>query len=67
MLKPSHLFNMSYFSKAAVLLPEGWEAAQRGDRRRALTTTALSGGLTVNVIVVTVQVVVTRRAEQGPW
>lgn len=67
MLKHPHLFNISFFSKAAVLLPKGWEAAQRGDRRRALATTALSGGLTVNVIVVTVQVVVTRRAKQRPW
>lgn len=32
-----------------------------------LTATDLSGGLTVDVIVVPIQVVVTSRAEQGTW
>lgn len=57
----------SYLSKTTVLLPKSWQTAQWGDRGVALTATNFSGGLTVDVIVVPVQVVVTSRAEQRTW
>lgn len=57
----------SYLSKAAVLLPKSWQTAQRGDRGVTLTAANFSGGLTVDVIMVPIQIVVTRRAEQGTW
>lgn len=58
-LAPSNL------SKAAVLLPESRQAAQGWNRGVTLTATGFSRGLTAVVIVVPVQVVVTRRAQQG--
>lgn len=57
----------AYLSKAAVLLPKSWQTAQWGDRGVTLAATNFSGGLTVDVIMVPIQVVVTRRAEQGTW
>lgn len=58
-LAPSNL------SEAAVLLPESRQAAQGWNRGVTLTATGFSRGLTAVVIVVPVQVVVTRRAQQG--
>lgn len=64
---PTASLASSYLSKAAVLLPKSWQTAQWGDRGMTLTATDFSGGLTVDVIVVPIQVVVTSRAEQGTW
>lgn len=50
-----------------LLLPESWQAAQRRDGGVTLAAADFSGDLTVDVIVVSVQVVVTSRAEQGAW
>lgn len=50
-----------------MLLAKSWQTAQRGDRGVTLTATNFSGGLTVDVIMVPIQVIVTRRAEQGAW
>ena len=57
----------SYLSEAAVLLPESWQTAQWGDRGVTLAAADFSGGLTVDVIVVAVQIVVTGGSEQGAW
>lgn len=51
---------LSHLSEAAVLLPKRWQAAQRGDRGVTPAATGLSGGLAVDVVMVPVQVVVTR-------
>lgn len=61
---------LPHLSKAAVLLllSKGRQAAQGGDGGVTTAAAGLSGGrLAVDAVVVPVQVVVTRRAEQGAW
>lgn len=48
-----------------MLLAQGRQAAQRRDRGVTLAAADLSGGLAVDVVVVSVQVVVAGGAEQG--
>lgn len=51
---------LSHLSEAAVLLPKRWQATQGGDGGVTPAAAGLSGGLAVDVVVVPVQVVVTR-------
>lgn len=64
MLTFLHLSKVFYLSEAAVQLPKRWETAQWGDRGVTLAAAGFSLRLRMDVIMVAVQVVVTRRAEQ---